>query len=657
MMTGSKPTLCSFNGVAIPQALKDNARWAPWRAVWNSKRQKYDKIPHRADSAGYGISTAKPDQWFSYDAALIAYQRNPAMFAGLGYVMTGPHGVVGTDLDNCVVDGVIAPWAADVVAQLDSYTEISPSGKGLRILSLGELTSDWCNHDIGIEIYGGNEARFLTVTGAHVAGTPTDVRPAPDGVLTSLEARYAKERRKAEVIDLHMPEVLDELLVPSVDTLDLPYSARDFLETGTHRGDRSGELFAAAVALYTAGLADDDVFSLLVHNQYAMEIALDHRRQDHDRASLYLWREHCCKGRARAAPRSASADEFDVVVDVAPTTPKPARFRVLPATEFLQRKPASWIVKGLLPRADLVVVFGESGSGKTFFVLDLVGAVARGIAWRGRKVTQGRVVYICAEGANGFRNRLDAYARHNGIDAVELDIGVIADAPNFMEKADIKDLLAALTAFGKTDVIVVDTFAQVMPGANENSGEDVGRALAHCKVLHKVTGAAVMLIHHSGKDASRGARGWSGLRAAADAEIEIARAGDDRAAILTKLKDGEDGAEFGFKLLTVMISEDEEGEAITSCVVEHTEVVPKAQRPREAKGSKEKVVLKVARELTELCPESVKVTELIDAAVNQIPFDQADGKRDNRRRDVLRAIESLGLSNHLSTEGGVVVVL
>ncbi|HCE07016.1 MAG TPA: hypothetical protein DEQ40_00130, partial [Oxalobacteraceae bacterium] len=369
-MAASIPTLQPFNGDAIPQELKAQKRWAPWRAVWNAKRGKFDKIPMRADRPDCGISTAKPEQWASYALALAAYQTNPKLLAGVGYVMTGPHGHVGTDLDNCVQGGVIAPWAREVVDQLASYTEISPSGNGLRIFSLGELPADWNNHETGIEVYGGNEARFLTLTGQHLAGTPVDVRPAPAGALKALEARYAKERRKVEVIDLNMPDVIDDLLLPSIENLDIPYSARDFLETGTHRGDRSRELFATAVALYAAGLPDDEVFSVLAYNQHAMEIALDHRRQDNDRALLYLWREHCCKGKA-ASSRRLTADDFDVIAPVAslelatPGKPeKPMRFQFLQAGEFVKGEEPEYLVDDVIPQAGLIVVFGESGSGK-----------------------------------------------------------------------------------------------------------------------------------------------------------------------------------------------------------------------------------------------------------------------------------------------------
>ncbi|MDZ7918499.1 MAG: hypothetical protein U5O12_00425 [Rhodoferax sp.] len=145
------PTIRPFNGDNIPDSLKENPRWAPWRAVWNEKRQKFDKIPAHAKAPYYGISTAKPERWYSFEAALKAYRDNPTLFAGVGYVMTVPHDVVGIDLDDCVVDNTIAPWAQEVVDQLGSYTELSPSGKGLRILVEGTVPHDWTNHEVGID--------------------------------------------------------------------------------------------------------------------------------------------------------------------------------------------------------------------------------------------------------------------------------------------------------------------------------------------------------------------------------------------------------------------------------------------------------------------------------------------------------------------------
>lgn len=680
MTQDSTPSLLAFDGRGIPQALRDADRWAPWIAKFNDKRQKFDKIPRRADNPNVGLSTTDPRKWFTYRAALDCYKRNADLLAGVGYCMTHPHGIVGIDLDGCrdAQTGAVAEWAQEIITEANSYAEVSPSGSGIRIFLLGD-TTDWMNHEQGIEVYGGSSPRFLTLTGIRIEGAPPDVAPARDGLLKALRERYEAGVRATSAIEAPgMPEILPELLVPDLDELELPYYARDFLETGDTRGeDRSREVHASAVALHQAGLDSQQVFSMLVNNPHAMEVALDHREQKHDKAIAYLWKEHAFKAQAKAGSKVASPDEFEDLAPGAAAAPlaqgtepagqggepgslgtaggapavatKPQRFRVQAVDEFLARPPADWIIKGVLPKATLAVVFGESGSGKTFFVLDMVGAIARGEPWRERKTAKGRVVYICAEGESGFRNRLAAYCQHFGADVP--DIGVVPDAPNFMEKLDVKDLVASIKTFGQVSIIVVDTFAQVMPGANENSGEDVGRALAHCKALSRATGAMVVLVHHSGKDASRGARGWSGLRAAADCEIEISRADDDRCATVSKLKDGEDGTEFGFRLTTVQIGTDEDGEPRTSCVVAPGE---KARKVVGAKGDVQKIVLDTTKALLTL-EDTITVNQLADNVLVQMP-EPDTGKRDTRRQRVLQAIEGLVARGAISTEGGQVAL-
>ncbi len=656
-----QPTIRPFNGDNIPATLKAQARWAPWRAVWNVKRQKFDKTPAHAKPPYHGISTAKPERWSTYEVALKAHTDNPGVFGGLGYVMTTPHGVVGVDLDNCVADNTIAPWAQDVIDRLDSYTELSPSGNGLRIFVKGSIAHDWTNHEVGIEVYGGHEPRFLTVTGQRLRVGPHAVQaPAPDA-LDALASRYAKVKTEATAITLELPDILDDMVLPSLDSLPLPASVQAFLALGDHGGDRSRALFAASVGLYNAGLTDEEVFSILALNPFAFEVALDHRRQDSDRALMYMWVEHCQKGKAKSTPVASLADfenlapntpqttaecappameniadDFDAVEDVSPVhTPAPKhRFEVVPASTFAGGTPPSWIVKGVLPDAELIVLFGESGSGKSFMALDLAATIARGLPWRGRKVKKGRQVYIAAEGAGGFRNRLRAYAAAHELDLSTLDLGVIKAAPNFMVKDDALDVCKAIIAGGPVSVVWVDTFAQVMPGANENAGEDVGKALQHCKGIHKATGAVVVLVHHAGKDSSKGARGWSGLRAAADAELEV-RSEDDGARELriTKQKDGEEGLVFGFRLARAVIGMDEADEPITSCTVVDAAPIEKKKGGAGANrngGKWAARVLEVLGEITLVQTTGIEKKAVVDEVVRRSP-EEPDNKRSASR--------------------------
>ncbi len=363
---------------------------------------------------------------------------------------------------------------------------------------------------------------------------------------------------------------------------------------------------------------------------------------------------------AEDAPASPDADGPTPIAD-APASPsapadKPPRFAVQPAASFAQGRPPAWIIKGVLPAADLGVIFGESGSGKSFAALDLAVDIAMGTPWRGRPTRQGRVVYVAADGPGGIRHRLRANAQARGTPLEQLPIGVIADAPNLMEKTDALDVARAIKAAGGADLVIIDTFAQVMPGANENAGEDVGRALTHCKGIRRATGAMVLLVHHAGKDASKGARGWSGLRAAADVELEVVRADAERSISITKQKDGEDGAEFAFRLQEVVLGLDEDGEEITSCVVEHHHGGGPSARGARHIGNVERLVMRALSDLSGTDEQIAEHADLKAEAIARLPFEAGSGKRDRRGERVERAIEGLIATGELRRAGTRIAV-
>ena len=310
------------------------------------------------------------------------------------------------------------------------------------------------------------------------------------------------------------------------------------------------------------------------------------------------------------------------------------RFQTMSVAEFAGQPAPKWIIKGVLPKAELAVIFGESGAGKSFLALDLAASIARGVEWRGKRVKGGRVVYVVAEGAGGFRNRVVAYAQHHQLELRDIPIDIIAAAPNLLEKDQALDVGKAILAGGKADVVFVDTLAQTTPGANENAGEDMGQVLAHCKGIHKATGALVVLVHHAGKDLTKGARGWSGLRAACDAELEVSRGSAVRTVRTSKQKDGDDNEEWHFDLTQVPIGMDEDGDVVTSCVMNYDVVHSMAEIAQGPKGKIEKVVHTVIQELAGVQTAGIEITEVIKEAVRRIPK-QEDGKRD-RRREVCR---------------------
>lgn len=333
-----------------------------------------------------------------------------------------------------------------------------------------------------------------------------------------------------------------------------------------------------------------------------------------------------------------TASKFEVVLPEETTqTINDNPFKAILVKDFANRPPLVYHVAGVLPRGDLAVIFGESGAGKSFVALDIAMAITRGIEWNGHKTTKGRVVYICAEAAGGFAKRLKAYAIGRGTDLESLNMRVIAGAPDLLKEKDYVKVIEAVKADGPADIVIVDTFAQTTPGANENTSEDTGKALKHCRLIGQQTGATIVLIHHAGKDLTKGARGWSGLRAAADAEIEVSREGDFRAIKITKQKDGDDGESWGFRLNSVTVGLDDEGKSIDSCFIEITGAVVRKVKEKK-RGFWQELVLSAWNHLG---GGNCELNRIVDEAVRNAPFEDGNGEKDRRRERVLRAVRSL----------------
>jgi hypothetical protein len=231
------------------------------------------------------------------------------------------------------------------------------------------------------------------------------------------------------------------------------------------------------------------------------------------------------------------------------------------------------LVKGLICAGTLFVVYGESNSGKTFWILDLALAVAAGRPWRGRRTMRGLVIYVAGEGAASVRARVAAYRQTHADIPAGIPFCIVPQSVDFLNSACVDALIGAIrhseTERGeKAALVVIDTFARAIPGGNENDAKDVGIAVAAADRLRQATGAAVGFIHHAGKDPTKGARGSSALRAATDTEILIEGQTGTRTATVTKQRDLAIGEKCAFELRQVVLGTDADGDAITSCVVD-----------------------------------------------------------------------------------------
>ncbi len=252
------------------------------------------------------------------------------------------------------------------------------------------------------------------------------------------------------------------------------------------------------------------------------------------------------------------------------------------------------LVEDTIGRGTMAVVYGDSNSGKTFWGIDLGACVSLGIDFVGKRTVKGITVYLATEAAASVVLRLQAYQRHHQV-RVPGFIVVKSPINLFDGQADTTAVLALVERVekdlgGKVSLIIGDTLSRMSAGANENSGEDMGVVLKHADAIRAATGATFLWIHHTGKDQAKGMRGWSGMRAAIDTEIEVTA--DEtlgvRTAEITKQRDlpGK-GTRMGFRLRTVEMGVNRWGSIRTSCVVEGTEAPERPARTVRAKRPSE----------------------------------------------------------------------
>ena len=412
-----------------------------------------------------------------------------------------------------------------------------------------------------------------------------EIALAPDWLVS----RLGVGRERVDVADLRVPDAADAVLQQAHDWL-----ARQAPAVQGQGGD--ARTFAVACGLRDFGASRDQALALLErwNEGCSPPWAPEELRQKVTNAYRYAENE--------AGIKAVTAEDFPVVTgdtsaERVAEKPKGSRARTL--AELAAGAVGPYIVKDIVQLGSHAVMYGAPGEGKTFIALDMAYHVAAGLPWMGRKVHGGPVLYLAYEGQGGMVKRARALRQKFGTK----DVPMLVDsaAYNLRElpgRAALGQAIAALPA--KPVLIVIDTFARALMGGDENSAQDVGAFNTAVAALIASTGACVLIVHHSGKDKSKGARGSSALLGAIDTEIEV----DSYQVVARKQRDTELLPPLGFKLVPVLVGLDADGDELTSCVVEPAQV---------AKGGPNGVMKDRARAalktLEEISPTNKAVTQ------------------------------------------------
>jgi hypothetical protein len=280
----------------------------------------------------------------------------------------------------------------------------------------------------------------------------------------------------------------------------------------------------------------------------------------------------CAPNAALAMIAAAKVEPVPMVVPGAlALVPQTRALKLLSLAELFAVKPPKWLIKGAVAEGCFAAIIGPHASYKSFVALDMAFCVANGRPWQGREVRQGPVVYVAGEGQAGVGQRALGWtqAKEGDHEAPFLTVpqGVA------MPTGQLDELIGLIAAMDTPPaLIILDTLARNFGTADENSSTDMGAFIAACDRLRLETGACVMVVHHTGKDLERGARGSNALPGGLDCMIGVKREGD-RVTVINKAPIGKqkDAAEFDdIALLASEVRldiETEDGEPMTTLVL------------------------------------------------------------------------------------------
>jgi len=554
----------------VPEWLKNSKRWLVYKLEAKAGG-KSGKIPYYTDgNRRQGILDSAEDnaRLGTFKEAIVACTKG--QFDGLGFALgrdSDGQFWQGVDLDKVKREN---SYLLPLVDELQGYVEISPSGDGYHAIGKGAYFNGG-HKGQGIEAYA--SARFFTVTGKVPDGgtpseEPVDLKPwLMQKGWAKLDDRYRDPNDYSEEIFTGIPEQISddtrkELLSALMSINGSEYDVWSNIGQALHSVEGGYEMWHAWSRAYPSRtpISDDEL------RRKWDELPGDRTnyRSIFKQAQALGWINPRSKG-------AAGNLMFDAEV------PKRNIFKIertpLRGNEIEPILNASWLVKNVIPKTGIGIIYGAPSSAKTFFALDFTCRYVspKYEEWEGNKIKRGNTLqagYCFLEGGFFAGNRVAAWKQVYGN---TLDNLLVFPYPlSFTADEEMENIIKHVKDAGGVDMLVIDTLARAMSGVDENSAEGMSRAIDAADRLARELNCFVLVVHHTGKDKERGARGHSSLKGAIDLEIFVDRVemSEYRTVKVEKVKDGRDGSKTAFKLNVIEIGSDEDGDAVTSCVIE-----------------------------------------------------------------------------------------
>lgn len=518
---------------AVPQELRERQQWICWRRGESKDDGRFEKEPIDPRTGRMRGATDQ-QMWVSFDEAVAAVERHG--LGGISFVPLAGGEITFVDFDKCLNEKgeITKPWVREWVEKANTYTEVSPSGTGLRAVAFGALPRSINNPDMDVEMYSADQQ--LTITGDRFWSAPSEVRKA-QGALTELFEEYNRKGGHRDLaIDESEPPVRLSEYALSIWRGDRP-----------KRGpggsvDRSGTLYKICCELAKAGATAKAIRNAAAERDAALGFRKYLDRTDEQAERRYT-------DLAVGALEKVGAEDSR---KRDPKTPQ-----VVSAADLMQKEfePLKWVVPDILPEGVSLLV-GKAKIGKSWMGLGLGVGVAKGSEVFGKAVEKGPCLYLALEDnerrlqrrlGQSLRSGTGPYVAPEGFD-------LATEWPRIGEGFE-EALREWLDEHPGARLVVVDTLKKVRPQTSPNRSvyEVDYEALEPLLPVAAEYGVAIVVVHHARKTPGDGdvldeVSGSTGLTGGVDGILLLKRErGKHDATLFTTGRDVEEDQELALR--------------------------------------------------------------------------------------------------------------
>lgn len=479
----------------IPSELTSVDQWVVWRYE-RRNGGKPTKVPYQIN--GKRASSTDPATWTDYESARAAADEDEGI-AGVGFVVSDRDDFVGIDIDHCydATTNTLLDHAAHIIRKCASYTEISPSGAGIRIICRAHNAVPSGKSEY-VEVYP--TRRFLTITGNQFVGTPNTCRHADEAILFALRWAKTSTSQQARSED------------PTVALIKQAGLYLRYVEPGIH------EIKCPWSDTHTGGDISGTKWLEANYNGY-------------DHSTFHCHHAHCASHTTTEFLRNLGS------ISAATTDEQTVNPWFWVGGEIFEQAPAvDWVIDGWMTAGTVSLLYGKKDSYKSFVSISAGMSVAAGVDWYGHKTAPGGFAYLCGEGRSGIAARMQAWASHHGVNPTSLPLFLGKRRMRLDDEAEVSAIAESLAKtisdlrWPNLRMLIIDTLSSSTPSMDENDAAAMATAIDVCKnVIAERFGCAVLIVHHAGKDVERGARGSSSIEGNAESVMLLKRKDDGAA--------------------------------------------------------------------------------------------------------------------------------